>query len=486
MSHFVPADLWPRARPNRSIFQYVPYQRIGLFTALSDFALILVTCVACGILYNALIFDTEGNVAAYVAIGCYSGLIFSLLCRFLGLYRPNTLLSASSQMRGVVLAWAGVLMFVVSAFFLLKAGANYSRVATTSFSVVGLAVVLASRAITGSSLGRALADGTIAGRRAIVIGDPDELANKSALDLLRTYGTREVGRFEFSPAKDSTASTVADELALVDAGIRAAQVSRAEQVLLALRWVDTCRRNAICDRLRILPLPVLLLPDRSVTSVLSGTDGSRNALGAIEVQRAPMARQDLVIKRVMDVMLAGLGLLLLSPLLLMISAAIVLDSSGPVIFRQRRRGFNGEEFAIYKFRTMTVLEDGPRVQQCRRDDHRVTKLGRLLRATSIDELPQLFNVLSGQMSLVGPRPHALAHDDEYADSIKNYAFRHHVKPGITGWAQTHGFRGETADVNLMKKRVQLDLWYINNWSLWLDFRILGRTCIELMKPHNAY
>jgi undecaprenyl-phosphate galactose phosphotransferase/putative colanic acid biosynthesis UDP-glucose lipid carrier transferase len=135
---------------------------------------------------------------------------------------------------------------------------------------------------------------------------------------------------------------------------------------------------------------------------------------------------------------------------------------------------------------MSVLEDGPCIRQCRRDDDRVTRLGRLLRASSIDELPQLFNVLMGHMSLVGPRPHAIAHDDEYANSIDNYAFRQHVKPGITGWAQTHGFRGETADIASMHKRIQLDLWYINNWSFWLDCRILGRTCFEVLRPRNAY
>jgi undecaprenyl-phosphate galactose phosphotransferase/putative colanic acid biosynthesis UDP-glucose lipid carrier transferase len=135
---------------------------------------------------------------------------------------------------------------------------------------------------------------------------------------------------------------------------------------------------------------------------------------------------------------------------------------------------------------MTVLEDGPCIRQAQRDDVRVTRLGRLLRASSIDELPQLINVLAGEMSLVGPRPHAIAHDDEYSDAIDNYAFRHHVKPGITGWAQTHGFRGETADVSSMSKRIQLDLWYINNWSLWLDIRIIARTCIELLRPRNAY
>jgi undecaprenyl-phosphate galactose phosphotransferase/putative colanic acid biosynthesis UDP-glucose lipid carrier transferase len=156
------------------------------------------------------------------------------------------------------------------------------------------------------------------------------------------------------------------------------------------------------------------------------------------------------------------------------------------MFRQRRCGFNGREFTIYKFRSMTVLEDGTTIRQARPNDDRVTWLGRALRATSIDELPQLINVLRGEMSLVGPRPHALAHDTEYGRLIANYAYRHHVKPGITGWAQVNGFRGETAQLELMNQRIDLDLWYINNWSVWLDLRIMLRTCIEIARAPNAY
>jgi undecaprenyl-phosphate galactose phosphotransferase/putative colanic acid biosynthesis UDP-glucose lipid carrier transferase len=141
---------------------------------------------------------------------------------------------------------------------------------------------------------------------------------------------------------------------------------------------------------------------------------------------------------------------------------------------------------IWKFRTMTVLENGGSICQATRNDERTTRVGRLLRITSIDELPQLINVLRGDMSLVGPRPHAVAHDDEYGRSIGKYAFRHHVKPGITGWAQVHGFRGETRELDLMKQRINLDLWYINNWTIWLDLWIIIRTCFEVARNRNAY
>jgi exopolysaccharide biosynthesis polyprenyl glycosylphosphotransferase len=172
----------------------------------------------------------------------------------------------------------------------------------------------------------------------------------------------------------------------------------------------------------------------------------------------------------------------------MLVAALVikLDSRGPVFFLQKRNGFNGKTFDIFKFRTMHVLEDGPAVKQATRDDPRVTRIGRWLRRSSIDELPQLFNVIRGEMSLVGPRPHATSHNSEYEKLIANYAFRHHVKPGLTGWAQVNGSRGETTQVDQMERRVEYDLWYINNWSPILDLRIVLQTVMVALRQTAAY
>jgi undecaprenyl-phosphate galactose phosphotransferase/putative colanic acid biosynthesis UDP-glucose lipid carrier transferase len=206
----------------------------------------------------------------------------------------------------------------------------------------------------------------------------------------------------------------------------------------------------------------------------------------IDLQRAPMTGYEQAVKRTFDVIIATASLVILSPLMLISALITKLESSGPVVFRQTRNGFNGRPFVIYKFRTMKVMEDGPEVLQARRNDPRVTVFGRLLRRTSIDELPQLFNVLKGDMSIVGPRPHAIAHDNEYGRLIADYAFRMHVKPGMTGWAQVHGYRGGTKRVEQMSKRVELDLWYINNWSLGLDLQILLRTVFELARSRNAY
>jgi undecaprenyl-phosphate galactose phosphotransferase/putative colanic acid biosynthesis UDP-glucose lipid carrier transferase len=191
-------------------------------------------------------------------------------------------------------------------------------------------------------------------------------------------------------------------------------------------------------------------------------------------------------KRSVDIALAVLALLFFSPIIAITAIAIKLDTPGPIIFRQDRKGFNGRRFTIFKFRSMTSQENGSTVSQATRDDPRVTEIGRILRATSVDELPQLFNVLRGEMSLVGPRPHALAHDDQFEQMLSNYAVRQHVKPGITGWAQCNGARGATPSLDHIAERVRLDLWYINNWSMKLDVKILVRTLFEVMKQRNAY
>jgi putative colanic acid biosynthesis UDP-glucose lipid carrier transferase len=166
--------------------------------------------------------------------------------------------------------------------------------------------------------------------------------------------------------------------------------------------------------------------------------------------------------------------------------AVKLTSPGPAIFRQRRYGLNGEEFIVYKFRTMKVSEDGSRIEQAHFDDPRITKVGAFLRRTSLDELPQFINVLQGRMSIVGPRPHAVAHNELYRKLIKGYMLRHKVKPGITGWAQVNGLRGETEVLEKMQRRIELDLYYLQNWSIWLDLWIIMRTVWVVLRRDNAY
>jgi exopolysaccharide biosynthesis polyprenyl glycosylphosphotransferase len=191
-------------------------------------------------------------------------------------------------------------------------------------------------------------------------------------------------------------------------------------------------------------------------------------------------------KRTLDLAIAIPALIVLSPLLILIALAIKLDTSGPALFRQRRNGLGGRPFAVVKFRSMSVLEDGDTIRQATRNDTRVTRVGRFLRASSLDELPQLFNVIAGEMSIIGPRPHARAHDELYAKQITCYTQRQQMKPGITGWAQVHGLRGETPTIESMRARVDYDLWYVNNANIALDFEILFRTVLEVLRHRNAY
>jgi putative colanic acid biosynthesis UDP-glucose lipid carrier transferase len=191
-------------------------------------------------------------------------------------------------------------------------------------------------------------------------------------------------------------------------------------------------------------------------------------------------------KRLLDIAVSLLALVILAPLLALTSLAIVLDSRGPLLFAQRRTGLNGKTFPILKFRSMHVTEDGADVTQAVRGDARVTRVGRIIRKLSIDELPQLFNVLAGDMSLVGPRPHAVAHDDYYGAAISNYAVRFQVKPGITGWAQVNGARGATPTLAIMQQRIDLDEWYVRNGDFALDLLILAKTPLEVLRTRNAH
>jgi Undecaprenyl-phosphate glucose phosphotransferase len=263
-------------------------------------------------------------------------------------------------------------------------------------------------------------------------------------------------------------------------------------ILVALPAVDEARLGAIVQRLEVLSIPIALCPP-NVGLRLPGkmVDYTGDGMPVMLLADRPIKRWDAVLKGAEDALLSRILVLLLLPLLGLIALAIKLDSPGPVIFKQRRHAFNNSEFDIYKFRTMRFSEEisGERLQQTARFDRRVTKVGRFLRATSLDELPQLFNVLKGEMSLVGPRPHAvnMRTEDRLGSEItRTYAHRHRVKPGMTGWSQVNGARGATNTTAQLRRRIALDLMYIDNWSLWLDLKILVLTCREVLRRTNAY
>jgi Undecaprenyl-phosphate glucose phosphotransferase len=206
----------------------------------------------------------------------------------------------------------------------------------------------------------------------------------------------------------------------------------------------------------------------------------------LQVSQPPLSIFDRVAKRAFDVVVASAALLILSPLMLFVAIAIKLDTRGPVLFRQMRHGYNNETIQVFKFRTMTACEAGEKFVQARRDDPRITRFGRLLRRTNIDELPQFINVLRGEMSIVGPRPHATAHNEMFEKRISLFSRRHIVKPGITGWAQVNGYRGDTDTLEKMRRRVEYDLYYIDNWSLLFDLQIVVLTLLSKRAYVNAY
>jgi len=231
---------------------------------------------------------------------------------------------------------------------------------------------------------------------------------------------------------------------------------------------------------------VFFVPDVFGISIIQGRLQDMNGVPVVGICETPFTGTNELVKRISDIVLASLILVLISPLLLAIAIGVKLSSPGPAIFRQRRNGLDGEEIIVYKFRSMRAMDNGQVVKQATKNDPRITPFGAFLRKTSLDELPQFINVLQGRMSIVGPRPHAVAHNELYRQLIKAYMVRHKVKPGITGWAQVHGHRGETDTVEKMQARVEYDLEYLRNWSLGLDLQIIARTVIVVLLGKNAY
>jgi putative colanic acid biosynthesis UDP-glucose lipid carrier transferase len=246
------------------------------------------------------------------------------------------------------------------------------------------------------------------------------------------------------------------------------------------------RISSVLAKLADTTASVYIVPDFFVFELLHARWTNINGLPAVSVFENPLYGVAGITKRAADVVLGTLLLAVLSLPMLIIGALVKLSSKGPVFFRQRRYGLDGCEILVWKFRTMTCCDDGGDVRQAKCDDARVTSIGRLLRKTSLDELPQLFNVVAGSMSLVGPRPHATAHNEQYRSLIDGYMLRHKVKPGITGLAQVSGYRGETETLDKMERRVACDHQYIREWSLWMDAKILVKTVGVVLKQRNAY
>ncbi|KRQ97125.1 undecaprenyl-phosphate glucose phosphotransferase [Bradyrhizobium valentinum] len=458
-----------------------------VLAASTEFLLVAVAAYSAAVIYHRLILLDSPDVA-YIQ---ESLLISTLqLLASIGLRHYSRI---QTQPRHVFL-WSGasgvffVFSFFISTIFVLKLSEDYSRATVIAQAVSVLFTVLCTRAIWFSVLQPAIASGLIDARRIILIGDPSHCTQFSA--RASATGIRTIRSFDFPAARTdiSVAARPAAVQALPDIRQLVANCRpfRADDIVILTSELDVRSALALASALSDLPVDVHVVPVGSIALMAVSRIAQFGNMVTMRIFQSPLTPFNRAIKRAFDIATAIAGLILVCPLFIIVSLAIKLDSRGPVLFRQTRHGYNNEPIRVLKFRSMTVMEDGEDFRQVTRHDPRVTRLGRFLRHTNIDELPQLFNVLVGDMSIVGPRPHPTAQNEAFAMLISSFSRRHNVKPGITGWAQVNGYRGETDALEKMQRRVEHDLYYIDNWSLLLDLKILVLTFFSRKVYWNAY
>jgi Undecaprenyl-phosphate glucose phosphotransferase len=455
----------------------IPPLRAGV-----DFVVIVALSVLNGWLYHLVSLGQPGSVPLFLGSGLAVAALFVAVVQSNGFYVYP---AKGRRLARLALLWTLVFLFLAAIAFLLKISDEFSRGSVLAFYVTGMGALILLRGAVDTMLAGALASGTLLGRRIAVAGESAELNEGGILRALEACGCK-IEKLALLPVPSAECDADAQWAAFADQFVANVRQSWPEEVVVVPGATPPGLAAKLTDSLRKLPIPVSLVPDRATRALLAGRSASIGSIRVVELQRAPLSELERLGKRALDILLAASGLFFLAPLMILVAIVIQLDNPGPILFLQTRMGFNGYKFRICKYRTMKVLDDGPIVVQARRNDPRVTRIGALLRKTSIDELPQLFNVLKGDMSLVGPRPHAVAHDNEYAQLIADYALRYHVKPGITGWAQVNGLRGETPTFDLMKRRVDHDLWYIRHWSFSLDLLILMKTVVSQLQMRNVY
>ena len=387
--------------------------------------------------------------------------------------------------------WSGIaavalaFSLFLSTLFLLKISEGYSR-GSFIFQVLGVLVaIVATRAVAYSWLQSTIAAGLLTARRVVLIGD-NAVCSQFA-DRLKATGIMSVASLQFP----SETELVQHENGLktgssISAILDLCRARHPDDVIIIANQENCPTLPCLTGKLSELPINVHIVPRDSMDLFSTSRIAEFGNVITFQVSSTPLSSFDLLIKRAFDVVVAIVGLILFSPLFLCAAVAIKLDLPGPVFFRQTRHGYNKHAIEVLKFRTMTTLENGSDFRQVRRDDDRVTAIGRIFRRTNIDELPQLINVLRGEMSIVGPRPHATAHNDMFEGRILPFARRHNVKPGITGWAQVNGARGETDTIGKMQERVKYDLYYIDNWSFFLDIKIIVMTLFSKRAYINAF
>jgi putative colanic acid biosynthesis UDP-glucose lipid carrier transferase len=415
-------------------------------------------------------------------------LVYGFVAEISGIYRPWRTETILHEIKDTLIAWLPVPLALLTFWFFTKTSTQYSRVAAFIWFILAPLLLCGLRVLVRIGL-RILRSQGHNIRRVAILGctkDAERLAE--ALDELPWLGLKLQGIYDDRSEKRRHAPKhpLCKVLGNSQDLIEKCKEGVLDVVYVALPLRAELRTAGILSTLSDTTVTVYLVADFLYYNLLRSHWSQVGGIPVVSVHNTPFEGVVAWVKRLEDLVLGSIIVLLTAIPMLCVAIAIKVSSPGPIFFRQWRYGLSGKKIRILKFRTMKVCEDGPDVKQASKDDPRVTRIGRFLRRTSIDEFPQFFQVITGELSLVGPRPHAVAHNEQYRALIHGYMLRHIVKPGITGWAQVNGWRGETAELEKMEQRVQHDLEYIRNWNLFLDLKIIFLTIFGAKKRRNAY
>ena len=470
---FMPHSLLAGAHPSS---RWVTFARhtVSLVSVVVDALVVLGISILIGVLYHLVVYGAQGPIQSFVGVGATAAGLFVLPGIFRGEYELAHYLSFRPHLRRVFTYWNITFVALLVLAFLTRLMDDYSRASMVLFYVAGLPAILMMRYAVVRSVILGSRVGLVTAQRVFLIGSGEDISRFVRRYQPWNFGLQMVGAAPLT--RLDSFSTGAERRAALEIDLRqaieSARTLNPDAVYIVTPWSETHTIDTCVEEFLNVPVEIHLGPERILDRFDNVRIAKHGRMASLQLTRAPLHWGERTMKRIFDVTAAAGVLIALSPLLALVALAILADSGRPIFFRQRRYGFNQQEFRIIKFRTMRTLDDGAVVRQARPNDPRVTRLGCFLRKWNIDELPQLINVIKGDMSLVGPRPHALSHNREYEQKIARYARRHNVAPGITGWAQVNGLRGETDTDDKMRARVEHDLYYIDNWSMWLDLRIL--------------
>ena len=444
------------------------------------------------LIYVSYVVPQDGLEWHYLGAIAGVSLLSMLAFQIADIYQVQAFRGHEKQYFRLASAWSVVFLIVIGVSFFAKAGDQFSRVWLGSYYAIGLVVLIIFRRCLFVVVRRWTREGRLARRTAIVGGGS---AGETLVQAIRDQGdsdVRVIGLFDDrGDDRSPDAISGARKLGTVDDLVEFARRTRVDLVIFSLPIMAEGRILQMLKKLWVLPVDIRLSAHSNKLRFRPRSYSYIGTVPVLDVFDRPITDWDVVMKWMFDKVVGGLALVLAAPLMLLVAVAIKLDSKGPVFFKQKRHGFNNENIDVYKFRSLyTHMTDHSVQKSVTKDDPRVTRVGRFIRKTSIDELPQLINVVfKGNLSLVGPRPHAVnqkIENRQFDEAVDGYFARHRVKPGITGWAQINGWRGELTSSDAIKHRVEHDLYYIENWSLMFDAMILARTPLALLKSDNAY